>query len=72
MADVKINEILRGNEYDGVVLIGSRNNALGTPLRTGDIGHNVDPSRLSSVTTVTTGARGQIVFMYRYEPARSR
>lgn len=72
MADVKINEILRGNEYDGVVLIGSRNNALGTPLRTGDIGHNVDPSRLQSVTTVATGARGQIVIVSKYEAVQSR
>ena len=63
MADVKLNELLRGNEYDGVVLIGPRRYELGTNVRTTDIGHVVDPSRLPSVNSVTPGGRGQILFV---------
>ena len=63
MADVKLNELLRGNEYDGVVLIGPRRYELGTNVRTTDIGHVVDPSRLASVNSVTPGGRGQILLL---------
>ena len=63
MADVKLNELLRGNEYDGVVLIGPRRYELGTHVKTSDIGHYVDPSRLPSINSVNPGARGQILFV---------
>ena len=63
MADVKLNEILRGNEYDGVVLIGPRRYELGTNVKTTDIGHVVDPSRLASVNSAKPGSRGQILLV---------
>ena len=63
MADVKLNEILRGNEYDGVVLIGPRRFELGTNVKTTDIGHSVDPSRLPSINSVNPGSRGQILLL---------
>ena len=63
MADVKLNEILRGNEYDGVVLIGPRRYELGTNVKKSDIGHSVDPSRLPSVNSVNPGSRGQILLL---------
>ena len=63
MADVKLNELLRGNEYDGVVHIGPRRYELGTNVKTSDIGHVVDPSRLASINSVNPGGRGQILLL---------
>ncbi len=48
--------LLRGNAYQSVVSIETNRapNLVGTPIRKSDIGHEVDPGRLSSLDRQAT------------------
>ncbi len=65
--------LLRGNEYLSAVSIESNHNPnlLGTPVRKSDIGHEVNPGRLSSVSG-QTGIAGFLVFYSRGERKLTR
>ena len=49
---LSIPNLLRGNEYGSAVSIETNHNPnlLGTPIRKSDIGHEVNPGRLSSLS----------------------
>jgi hypothetical protein len=65
MATLPLNlySLLRGNEYLSAVSIETnpKPNLVGTPIRKSDIGHEVNPGRLSSVSG-QTGIAGFLVF----------
>lgn len=63
MVDVRLPEILRGNEYDGVVAFPSVQNTLGTRVKSSDIGHEVNASRLTGVASISQAAKGHILFV---------
>ena len=63
MSAVQTPEILAGNSYDSKIYHTSRQNALGTPLRSSDIGHEVNRSLLASTTRLNNvGVSGLLVF----------
>ena len=49
---LNLPDLLRGNEYLSAVSIETnpKPNLVGTPIRKSDIGHEVDPGRLSSLS----------------------
>ena len=49
---LNLPDLLRGNEYLSAVSIETNPNPnlVGTPIRKSDIGHEVDPGRLSSLS----------------------
>ena len=58
-----IPELLPGNDS---LMVRYLSNALGTPVRFSDIGHEVMPSRLAAVTQVTAPYhRGHVLFYSR-------
>ena len=63
MSAVQTPEILAGNSYDSKVYHTSRQNTIGTPLRSSDIGHEVAKSLLASTTRLNNvGVNGLLVF----------
>ncbi len=63
MDDVRLPEVLRSKEYDGVVAFPYLQNALETRVKTGDIGHEVNTPRLTGVASISQAARGHILFV---------
>ena len=57
-----LKELLKGNDEYFLQLFP---NCLGSPVSTSDIGHEVMPSRLASVTRVATGSAGHLLFVLK-------
>ena len=63
MSDSKLQEILPANYYDGIICFRTFQNVFRHGIKSSDIGHEVNVSRLPGVTKISQAQNGYILFI---------